>query len=130
MSDSDDITTERLMERLSVYARGISMALSSLPIPIELPHGDGVSLIKDFMPAVIRAYEIVDEQPIPEEQQAVACTALLHWVAAAELVIAFAVSTAQHRADGALLNMMCGEPLLADLIEWLVDPEGGEHPQD
>ncbi|MFJ1581574.1 hypothetical protein [Streptomyces sp. NPDC088182] len=130
MSDDKDRQTEQLMDRFKTYAEGIGLALRALPIPIALPYGEEHGLIADFMPAVVRAYNIVDEQPIPEEQTATACTALLYWITAAEMIVAYAVSGSQHRADAALLAMMTGEPLLADLIEWLIDPEGGEPPQD
>ncbi|MEV7871489.1 hypothetical protein AB0P17_36565 [Streptomyces sp. NPDC088124] len=131
MSDDQDRVISDLMGRLGIYAQGIAMALMALPVPMSLPKGDqGKGLLRDFLPAVVRAYEIADEQPIPVEQRAIACTALLHWITAAELTVAYAVSGDQYRADAALLAMMTGEPMLADLIEWLVDPEGWEPPQD
>ncbi|MEV7422853.1 hypothetical protein [Streptomyces sp. NPDC091212] len=128
MSDENDNRTEHLMEHLANYAEGITTALLTLPIPIELPHGHG--LVEEFLPAVIRAYDIMDEQPIPRMQQVIARAALLHWITGAELILSYVVTGKTHRADGALINLLTGEQILADLIEWLVDPEGGEAPDE
>ncbi|MFC8625629.1 hypothetical protein [Streptomyces anulatus] len=129
MSDSQEARTDDLMRRLAHFAHGIDIAMTALPIPIALPTGE-ISLIGDYLPAIIRAYEIVDEQPLPGEQVAMAVTALLHWITAAELALGYAISGADHRADGAVLNCLLGEPILADLMEALIDPEGSEPPQD
>ncbi|GGZ51683.1 hypothetical protein [Streptomyces rubiginosohelvolus] len=130
MSDHQEARTEDLMRRLSNFAHGINLAMAALPIPMTLPSTGEVSLIGDYLPAAIRAYEIVDEQPLPELQLAQATTALLHWITAAELTVGYTLSGAGHRADGAVLLCMGGEQHLADLIEFLVDPEGTEPPQD
>ncbi|ARF62885.1 hypothetical protein B1H20_16930 [Streptomyces violaceoruber] len=130
MSDYQEARTEDLMRRLSRFAHGINLAMAALPIPITLPAKGDVSLIGDYLPAAIRAYEIVDEQPLPEIQLAQATTALLHWITAAELVVGYTLSGAEHRADGAVLLCLAGEGHLADLVEFLIDPEGSEPPQD
>ncbi|MFJ2178908.1 hypothetical protein ACIOHE_39195 [Streptomyces sp. NPDC087851] len=130
MSDEKDRVIADLMVRLANYAQGITLALSALPIPMSLPQEDGTHLIRDFTPAVVRAYSIVDEQPIPVEQQATASTALLFWINAAEMIVAYRISGERHRADAALLSMMTGEPLLAELIDFLIDPEGWEPVED
>ncbi|MFJ2432958.1 hypothetical protein ACIOWM_07070 [Streptomyces anulatus] len=129
MSDHQEARTEDLMRRLAHFAHGIDITMAALPIPIALPKGE-ISLIGDYLPAVIRAYEIVDEQPLPEVQQAAAVTSLLHWITAAELALGYSLSGAEHRADAAVLNCMLGEQILADLMEALVDPEGTKPPQD
>ncbi|MFJ1858757.1 hypothetical protein ACIOHA_15780 [Streptomyces anulatus] len=129
MSDHQEARTDDLMRRLAHFAHGIDITMAALPIPIALPKGE-ISLIGDYLPAIIRAYEIVDEQPLPEVQQAAAVTSLLHWITATELALGYSLSGAEHRADAAVLNCMLGEQILADLMEALVDPEGTKPPQD
>ncbi|MFE7128943.1 hypothetical protein [Streptomyces sp. NPDC057617] len=129
MSDDKDAQVQHLMGHLSAYAEKLDTALAALPIPIRLPQGRQ-GLIADFLPAVIRVYSIMQEQPIPDDQQADAAAALLGWITAAELTVVFAKGGMLHHADAALLSVMYGEGALDDLMEWLIDPEGSERPQD
>ncbi|WP_046495053.1 hypothetical protein [Streptomyces odonnellii] len=129
MSDDKDAQVEHLMRHLSSYAEKLDTVLAALPIPIRLPQGKQ-GLISDFLPAVIRAYHIVGEQPIPDRQQMDAAAALLGWITAAELTIVYAKGGMPHHADAALLNVTYGEGAADDLMEWLIDPEGSEPPQD
>ncbi|MEV7871488.1 hypothetical protein AB0P17_36560 [Streptomyces sp. NPDC088124] len=129
MADNQDRMLAELMDQLTAYAKRIAIALSALPVPMSLPQGRQ-GLFADFLPAVIRAYGIVDQQPLPEYQQATARTALLFWINAAEMIGAYREFGAPHHADAAILSMMTGEPLLAELIDFLVDPEGWEPVED
>lgn len=119
MSDTDDRLLNLLLHRLSVYATGLIEAMAQLPLPIALPKDERMELLKTFRPAVIRAYELLDEQPMPEEQIAQATTVLLYWLAASELTAMYAVRGGMWRADTATLNMLAGEDHLADLLSWL-----------
>ncbi|MGW7198475.1 hypothetical protein [Streptomyces chryseus] len=118
MSDREEATTDRLMRRLAAYAQGITAVLGNLPLPITIPTGEDASLMSDVRPSIIRAYEIVDEQPLPEALEILLIPTLLHWITGAELIVGYALTGAQHRADAAVLNMLAGEMFLADIIEW------------
>ncbi|UQA95643.1 hypothetical protein [Streptomyces halobius] len=121
MSDEREQILQELMKELGLYTAGLTITLVALPIPIKLPgnEGGGVNLARELLPAVIRAYEIVNEQPLPEEQQAWACAALLHWILATESILVYPVNAREYRADAAVLNMRLGKAVLADLLEWL-----------
>ncbi|MGW7085033.1 hypothetical protein ACWGH2_16295 [Streptomyces sp. NPDC054871] len=119
MSDAEEFTLDRLLRRLSTYASALVDAMAALPLPIALPKNPQMELVKELRPAIIRAYEIIDEQPMPEEQIAQATTVLLYWIAASELTVAYALQGGEWRSDAALLNLLAGEDHLADLLSWL-----------
>ncbi|MEU1155760.1 hypothetical protein ABZ369_22465 [Streptomyces sp. NPDC005918] len=123
MSDANEFIANLLMARLSHFAVGLAEALEKLPLPIALPRGEHINLVGEFRPAVARAYELVEDQPMPEDKKGEFIAVILFWLAASDLVIAYVHSGEDYRADAAILNIGFGENELADLLSWLSDQE-------
>ncbi|UQA95642.1 hypothetical protein [Streptomyces halobius] len=126
MSDEREQTLRELMEELSGYSGAVAVTLEALPVPIKLPgsESEDTDLAREMLPAVIRAFEILNEQPLPKEQQTWAAAALLHWITAAESVLIYALRGTRYKAEAAVLNIVLGEAVLADLFEWLDKQDG------
>ncbi|MFF1416551.1 hypothetical protein [Streptomyces sp. NPDC058280] len=119
MSDSEDATMELLTHRLTTTYTGLVATCATLPIPITLPTGDVSS--KDLIPAVRRIVEIVEEQPVPEDQQAQLFTGAVLWLAAADLYsMLIKGEFIEARAAGALGTPMIANDALHALGEWLL----------
>ncbi len=125
MADQDDINIEKMIDDLRDYYTGLVVGYLRLPIPIALP--TEINSFTEVMASVFRAYELLNDQPLPEEVVAVLTATTLHWISAAELMVNFVVHGKEAIAHAALLNMFSGQPYLMDFIHWT---DTGHLPED
>jgi hypothetical protein len=125
MADQGDIDLEKVLDELRDFYTGLVVSYLRLPLPIALP--TRIERFTDVMDAVLRAYELIDDQPMPEDALAVLTTTTLYWISAAELTINFVAHEKEAIAHAALLNMLAGEGHLNDFIHWTVT---GHLPED
>ncbi|MBX7464944.1 hypothetical protein [Streptomyces sp. NPDC057910] len=125
MADQGDIDLEKVLDELRDFYTGLVICYLRLPIPIALP--TEINQFKDVTDAVARAYDLIDDQPMPEDALAVLTTTTLYWISAAELVTTFVGSGKESHAHAALLSMLAGQDHMRDFIHWTI---AGHLPED
>ncbi|MEV0090442.1 hypothetical protein [Streptomyces sp. NPDC050738] len=127
MADETDATYEALMARLGQFAQALAFSLTEMPLSITLPDGI-VYLVRDIRPALIRAYDLIKEEPIPDSVKVSATSAVLYWLSAMDMTMIYSTTGEHFRADAATLHLLAGEIHLYQLIEWAIDPESYNPP--
>lgn len=120
MSDFEDETTGKLAAHLSTSYTVLATVCLNLPIPVTLPTG-AVSNV-EVVPAVRRIMEIVEDQPMPQQQQATLFAVCAFWLGALDiysLLIRDEFATA--RANSVAANLLMAEDHMMDLTVWLAD---------
>ncbi|MEV5944534.1 hypothetical protein [Streptomyces sp. NPDC051994] len=125
MADQGDLNVERVLDELRDFYTGLVIANLRLPLPIALP--TKIERFTDVLNAVMRAYELIDDQPMPEEALAVLTTTTLYWISAAELAVVFVAEERQPLGHAALLQMLAGQEHLRDFLHWT---DTGHLPED
>ncbi|WP_267244367.1 hypothetical protein [Streptomyces sp. PR69] len=120
MSDFEDQAMKRLSAHLSSTYAALAALCLNLPVPITLPTG-AVSNI-EATPAVRRIMEIVEDQPMPEAQQASLFAACAFWLGALDLYGLLAQGEfSDARAHSAAANLLMASDTMSDVAEWLGD---------
>lgn len=118
MSDNEDRMLAAVSHGLTVTYSGLIATCAMLPVPITLPEGLVTNL--EAVPAVRRVTDIVEEQPMPEEQHAMLYTASTLWLAAMDLFELLRIEFVEARAAGAVGILMIANEHLGDLGTWLL----------
>ncbi|MFB6950195.1 hypothetical protein ACFCXP_11245 [Streptomyces niveus] len=122
MSDTPDSMMRGLQSSLAAVYIALVGACEHLPVPITLP--TGVVHSSELMDAVRRVSEISEEQPMPEEQQAMLYTGSIMWLAAADLYgMLKHTDYVATRAEGALGILLVAGDSIGDLSTWLANNE-------
>lgn len=122
MADEKDTRYEALMARLGQFSQALAFSLIEMPLPISLPNGV-IYLVRDMRPAIIRAYDLIAEEPIQDTVKVAASAAILYWLSAMDMTMLYEATSEPFRADAADLHLLAGEIHLHNLIEWAIDPE-------
>ncbi|MEV4974432.1 hypothetical protein [Streptomyces scopuliridis] len=118
MSDFEDQSMSRLSAHVSVAYAALATACAILPVPVTLPTGT-VSNV-EAAPAVARAMDLVQDQPMPEEQQAQIFAACAFWLAALDLYgLLVKEGFTRARAHSTAANLLMAEDQLGDMLAWL-----------
>ncbi|MER5559686.1 hypothetical protein ACWGLE_01160 [Streptomyces sp. NPDC055897] len=125
MADQGDLDIERVLDELRDFYTGLVVANLRLPLPIALP--TKIDRFTEVMDSVIRAYELIDDQPMPEDALAVLTTMTLYWISAAELVVVYVAEGKEPLGHAALLQMLAGQEHLRDFLHWTTT---GHLPED
>lgn len=87
MSDHHDRMIQETGDRIARVYTLIVKICANLPLPIDLPSGMIIEG-SEAIPAVKRAVEIIQDQPIPNDVQMGIWGGCLHWLSAAHLFTA------------------------------------------
>lgn len=118
MSDFEEFVMTKLAAHLSRTYSGLATLCLNLPVPVSLPTG-AISNV-EAIPAVRRAMEIAEEQPMPEDNQAELHAACAFWLGAMDLFGLLAGHEFHEtRAVSAAACLIQAESILLDLAEWL-----------
>lgn len=120
MSDHEDEMLATVSHGLTVAYTGLIATCAMLPVPITLPEGVVTNL--DAVPAVRRVCELADQQPMPEEQQAMLYTGATLWLAAMDLFELLRTGEyVEARAAGAVGILVTTNGHLRELGGWLLE---------
>ncbi|MFE9296579.1 hypothetical protein [Streptomyces niveus] len=119
MADSEDQAMKKLAQHLSMSYVVLATLCINLPIAVTLPTGE-VSNV-DIVPAIRRTMEIIEDQPMPEEQQATLFAACSFWLGAVDLYGLLTRDFHTARAHSAAACLLMCDDVMGDLIEWLTD---------
>lgn len=122
MSDTPDSMMRGLQSSLAAVYIGLVGACEHLPVPITLP--TGVLHSSELIEAVRRVAAISEEQPMPEEQQAMLYTGAIMWLAAADLYgMLKHTDYVAARAEGGLGILLVAGDSIGELSTWLANNE-------
>ncbi|MER7807904.1 hypothetical protein [Streptomyces sp900116325] len=120
MSDFEDQAMRKMAAHLSESYSSLATICLNLPVPVTLPTGTVSNL--EVVPAIRRVMDIVEDQPMPELQQATLLAICAFWLGAMDiysLLVREEFHTA--RAHSAAANILMAEDHLQDLAVWLAD---------
>ncbi|MFE4647731.1 hypothetical protein [Streptomyces sp. NPDC056707] len=120
MSDFEDQAMRKMAGHLSESYSSLATVCLNLPIPVTLPTGT-VSNV-EVVPAIRRVMAIVEDQPMPEQQQATLFAVCAFWLGAMDiysLLVREEFDVA--RAHSAAANILMTEDHLMDITVWLAD---------
>ncbi|MFJ2178909.1 hypothetical protein ACIOHE_39200 [Streptomyces sp. NPDC087851] len=119
MTDRADEMMEHAGHQIAHIYSGLASACAALPLPITLP--TGVVTSEEIIPAVRRIVEIIEEVPLPEDQQADLFAVATYWLAAVDLYGINVHEFEESRVAGVMgILLMAGETL-GQLAEWLLN---------
>ncbi|MFB6950194.1 hypothetical protein ACFCXP_11240 [Streptomyces niveus] len=121
MADSEDQAMERLAHHISMTYGVLATLCLSLPVAVTLPTGLVSNL--DVVPAVRRMMDIIEDQPMPEEQQATLFAACSFWLGAMDLYGLLTRDFHIARANSAAACLLMCDDTMNDLIVWLAETQ-------
>ncbi|UQA95644.1 hypothetical protein [Streptomyces halobius] len=121
MSDRQDMELGEFAEQLTDTYRDLVTTCLNLPVPITL-HA-GVVRPAEAYPAVTRVIDLIEDQPLPEEQQMNLQVACCMWMAALDLYKLQAGEARKYRLEGAAMALAQADIALADLGSWLLEQQ-------
>lgn len=124
MSDKNEEAFEAIMADIVMSYGAMGHVFSHLPVPVQFPRGEINAA--DARDAVIRAAQIAQDQPMPEEQQILMERTALLWLAAFEMAALFQRAPEPFRAGAAVHCIMGSDQAMISLGEWLL----GQEPDD
>ncbi|MER8083830.1 hypothetical protein ABTZ57_01375 [Streptomyces sp. NPDC094048] len=122
MSDFEEQATRKMASHLSRIYSGLATVCLNLPVAVTLPTG-AISNV-EAVPAVRRVMAIVEDQPMPVQQQATLFAVCAFWLGALDLyglVIQEGFDVA--RAHSVAANILMAEDHLHDITVWLADTQ-------
>lgn len=120
MSDFEDEAMRKMAAHLSTSYTVLATVCLNLPIPVTLPTG-AVSNV-EVVPAIRRVMDIVEDQPMPQTQQATLFAVCAFWLAGMDIYTLLAREEFNiARAHSVAANLLMAEDHLMDLTVWLAD---------
>ncbi|MFS4105111.1 hypothetical protein [Streptomyces sp. PD-S100-1] len=125
MADHEDQELTQLAIDVAVGYAQIMTALRHLPIPIQLP--EGLVEPKDAVIGMMRALDLLEEEPLPEGIAHSIQVACASWLNAEDLLRLQVHRPRPYRIAGATICLLTAQTEIVNAMEWLVDhQEDGE----
>ncbi|MGW7198473.1 hypothetical protein [Streptomyces chryseus] len=120
MSDFEEQAMNKLATDIGQLYSGLVTVCLNLPVMVTLPTGE-VSNV-DMVPAVRRVMDLIEDQPMPEDQQATLFACCAFWLGALDLFGLLVVEGFDKaRAHSAAANVVMAEQHLMSVTLWLAD---------
>ncbi|MGD6761367.1 hypothetical protein ACOKM5_20750 [Streptomyces sp. BH097] len=119
MSEQDDKDLEQIAGSLAISYGELSVALRHLPIPVNLP--DGIVTPVVAAEGLLRALDLLEEEPIPAGVRLDIQSACVSWLNAMDLFGMQAVKPRAYRIAGITLCLLTASTGVISAMEWLVD---------
>ncbi|AEW94615.1 MULTISPECIES: hypothetical protein [Streptomycetaceae] len=121
MADENNDEHETMGSQIALLYIVIVLACRILPIPVELPRETSAGEA-----AIRRLLDILDEQPMPDEQKAHLSMACAFWLSAQDLHQLNAANWQGTRQYQIAANLMAGEGAITEFSEWAMGNRSNE----